>query len=102
VECGEFYGSFENHPTGELSLPCAIIRAGTAVYRSLWHTASNECSEMSIIEIHGTVGRKIKVSIGIYLRGIVLNAGQPIAKSGGLDIRIAEKGGYIIADASGA
>ncbi|OPZ49202.1 MAG: hypothetical protein BWY95_00231 [Bacteroidetes bacterium ADurb.BinA104] len=57
---------------------------------------------MSIIEIHGTVGRKIKVSIGIYLRGIVLNAGQPIAKSGGLDIRIAEKGGYIIADASGA
>lgn len=56
---------------------------------------------MSIIEIQGKAGQKIKVSIGIYLRGIAFNAGQPIAKSGGLDIRIAEKGGYIIADASG-
>ena len=54
-----------------------------------------------MIALRGEAGLKMKGSAGIYLRGIALNARQTIAQSSGLDIRIAQESGYIIADASG-
>ncbi len=54
-----------------------------------------------MIGLRGEAGVRINSSAGIYLRGVALNAGQVNVQSDGLDIRVAQESGYIIADASG-